>query len=305
MKFCCEHCEYDTDDHSSWNKHIRTKKHYSIVNKKNINDAVTLLQKEIEYLKDKNNILETQSQNTIKLLNQQIEYLKKELDEAKSQLNSQYKKQVDMLTEENTYKREIINQAGNIVQNSMSTLSFVIKNYPNAPPLEKISNYDSIFTNKQTFIKELAHHNRKKSVDEYLGKIIVGVYKKNDPKIQSLWSSDVSRQNYVIKDFKNNKIVKENNLSKWINDKNGVKLKKTIIKPFLEQVKSIGNQYIKENRFDNNDNDSENDSNDDSDDIQDRLETMMQIGDINNNINNKTLEKDICKLIAPYFQPHK
>lgn len=327
MKYNCIECNFSTDDRRSWFKHTKTIKHSRLTENIKEKESNLLLHNEIKFLREKINILENQSQETFLLLNKQledknkqledknrqledknkqlenkdrqIEEIKKELNETKNKLDNQYEKHIDTLKDENIYKNQIITQAGNIVQNSMSTLSFVVKNYPNAPPLEKISNYDFILTNKNKFIKELAHNNRKKIVDDFLGKIIVGIYKKNDPKIQSLWSSDVSRQNYVIKNIANNKIIKiENNPSKWINDKNGVKLKKTVIKPFLEQVKSIGEQFIEENKIDNEEDSDDQDNNE-------NLEVMIQIADINKNIKNELLEKEICKLIAPYFQPDK
>ena len=89
-----------------------------------------------------------------------------------------------------------------------------------------------------------------------------------------------------------------NKISMWTNDKNGVKLREAVIKPFLEKVRCIGNEYIEENKFDD-------DEYDNNDDISQKFKIMQEISDINVQIKNGSLGKDICKIIAPYFQPNK
>ena len=62
------------------------------------------------------------------------------------------------LKEENNNKNIIISNAGDIVNKSISALSYVTKNYPNAPPLKEITNYDFILNTKEEFIKNSAHY---------------------------------------------------------------------------------------------------------------------------------------------------
>lgn len=346
MKYTCPECSFSTNDNAGWFRHKKTKKHLKLTENIIDNESNVLLQNEIKFLKEKVKILENQvidkekqSQETQLILNKQLEdknkqledknkqldEIKKELDETKKQLSkqyenkiveleetkkkldNQYEKHIDTLKDENIYHKQIINEAGGMVKESLGTLNFVVKNYPNAPPLEKISDYEFMLKDKNKFIKDLTYSNMKKIADEYLGKIIISIYKKDDPKIQSLWSSDVSRLNYVIKDVNIEKKIilakpqagsSGNKISMWTNDKNGVKLREAVIKPFLEKVRCIGNEYIEENKFDD-------DEYDNNDDISQKFKIMQEISDINVQIKNGSLGKDICKIIAPYFQPNK
>lgn len=63
----------------------------------------------------------------------------------------------------------------------------------------------------------------------YLSDIVANMVKKNNPKEQSIWNTDVTRLNYVVKI----------SVDKWSEDKSAVKFIDLVIKPFLIQIKKI------------------------------------------------------------------
>lgn len=343
IMYNCHDCDYTTDDRGSWAKHLKTKKHL----KKTIyeeSESELLLKNENKFLIEKIKMLETQLEDKIKMFESQLEdknkqlienkkeldHIKKQFEETKFDLDKQIKlqfeetkskltetekkldKQIelrfDSMRDENIYKSQMINEAGTIVKESMSTLNYVIKNYPDAPPLEKITNYDFILNNKEKFIKEIIYQNRKKLLDEYLGKILITIYKKSDPKAQSLWSSDISRLNYVVKEKYSPKSKLNKIVSKWTNDKNGIKLKENVIRPFLNTIRNVGEEYIRNNVYNDDDYDSDDsidtdESTESDQDIKNR--NMLEVASINSSILDQSLEKNISKMIAPYFQSDK
>ena len=75
-------------------------------------------------------------------------------------------------------------------------------------------------------------HYKKDTLVKVLGELITSEYKKNDPKKQSIWSSDISRLTFIVKD-----IIGKTKKSKWITDKKGMHVTQTIINPIMEIIK--------------------------------------------------------------------
>ena len=113
--------------------------------------------------------------------------------------------------------------------------------YEEAKKLLKCDKDDSLTEN-------LLIEYREDRPDKFIGDIIVGHYKKEDPNQQSIWNSDASRLSFLIKDIIGEK-------SKWIKDNEGVKLRQLVIKPITaliedfikdwnEKQEKIGNHYM-------------------------------------------------------------
>jgi len=208
----------------------------------------------------------------------------------------EYDDQIKVLTSENNhYKREIeyykmlLDNAGGMLKSSISSLSYIIGNYKNAPPIEyikinKILNKDIIDNNK--LILKLIYHSKHRSVHEYLGDFIIEVYKKMDPEKQSLWNTDYTRLNYIVREIINK------DTSDWSVDKKGVKTNKYIIEPLLDYIKPILIKYQKKkgrtiNKVD--------------DQCEYIADSMRLIAEIIDGIDDGTLAINILKYIAPHF----
>jgi len=72
-----------------------------------------------------------------------------------------------------------------------------------------------------------------KTVGKYLGDFIVKLYKKDDPKAQSIWNTDDNRLTYIIRE------LLHNNSSNWVVDKKGLKTKEYLINPLLSHIKEL------------------------------------------------------------------
>ena len=131
---------------------------------------------------------------------------------------------------------------------------------------------------------------------KYVGKIIVKEYKKENPQKQSIWSSDTSRLNFVIK-----QMVGENDVSEWISDKSGIKISKYIISPLLDNIKNLmitEAKRLTQKAIDMNKRDNEYRNYADESEIGKQIISCYEIiGSINKNI----MHNEVLKYIAPHF----
>ena len=269
-----------------------------------------LKEKDIE-LKEKNNEVK------IKLLEEKIKSIEKEkkyIEYEKNSIEMTLKEQINMLKTENNFHKQLINSAGGLIGKSMSTMSYLLLNHNDAPVLKPLVDYSIISKDDETLIKNLVYHNRKGTLEKYMGDFIVEQYKKDDPDLQAIWSSDTERLNYFIRELtktkdnediidKNNK-KNENDKDKkkiknvnWSVDKKGIKVMESIIEPLLHYIQKISTKYI----------------NDKSKEIEyievnEAINTgkdMQDIGIIICGIKNKSIAFDINKYIAPHFYLNK
>ena len=126
----------------------------------------------------------------------------------------------EILQDEVMYLKSLCRGATKLVSETMNTVSFIINNFTVAPPIDKNIDYKQILydNNKEKIdvIEEIIHHYRHKSLTKYIGDMIVKCYKKEDPSQQSIWNSDVTRKNYLLRELINTK-------PEWIPDKKGIK----------------------------------------------------------------------------------
>lgn len=309
MIYDCNKCNFTTNKTSTWYSHLKSKKHlkFDLNDENEIKNILTnqnnfTLQKEIDSLKEKITFKEKLIEEKVENYNKLLEAKDKLIQEKENSLiniKEQYVDHIKTLKKENEFQKELINETGGIIKESMNTMSFVIKNYKDAPSLEKCD-YSIFFINKEKFIKDMAYYNKNNIIEQQLGNIIISKHKKQNPEQQSIWSTDSSRQNYLIKQnnveiSKDNKkeIIKKG--SEWIRDKAGTKMTKTIISPLLNSVKQLNDEHIKET----NNKISKGEMNIDSQCKS--IEYMMEMSNINTKIKNETLAKGINKYIAPHF----
>lgn len=170
------------------------------------------------------------------------------------------------------------------VPHTVSSLTYANNTYADAPAIEKvkIKQVKKIKNcSDDKLMSEIFSAYNNKKIDQYVGDIIVKIYKKEDPLEQSLWNTDTSRLTYLLKKY----IYDEE--SKWIIDKKGVDTVKNVIAPILDNIKIMAIQY----QVDNNDNEDK-----------DKVLLINTIFvKLLSDIDNKKLYKDILKYISSHF----
>lgn len=132
------------------------------------------------------------------------------------------------------------NKAGNTY---ISVKNYLQQNYADAPALESLPDYDTVKYNDETceedddFADTLTYNYNNKYLHKFLGNFIIHYYKKNDPRTQSMWSSDISRLTYIIKE------LLANQKSIWAHDYKGAKTKVYIIDPLLKYIRNYIDEY--------------------------------------------------------------
>ena len=310
MKYICNICNYETSDKSNFIKHNNTKKHVHNAQIVNTNKITEISEhKSEQFLCNKCDKTFTTKTSMYRHKREYCEYNKNESSEDKSIL----KETIDKLEKQNQTLMDIVQSQSKSVENnsetikkSMNVLSFVTKQYPNAPPIEELE-YDKF--NKMTKFLMYDNKNKKKTnysleqiilfyfernnLPEILGKAIVKEYKKDNPEDQSMWASDVSRLTFIVKSAMGKTKSKK---SKWISDKNGVHFAELIIKPMFEIIKDKMKEYIKNGRLEDSEIRDEG-----IEDITVRLGQMQSAGELIRLINLNKYDGKVLKYVAPYF----
>lgn len=312
--YSCTSCNYKTMDRSNYIKHCTTKVHKNKVSQLAINSQ-SAPQKpfkntfkcpycENKYARSNNLTRHKQicpenptfnKEDKIKDLENEIYNLKGTLTH-KDEIVKILKEENDKVQSDIKYYKHLIHNAGSMVKTSISALSYVTKNYCNAPALEAMKDYsyleydenDSDFNLMETIIYE--YNNQ--TLPQYLGDFIVTYYKKMDPQKQSIWNSDTSRLTYVIKEIIHKK-------SDWLVDKKGIRTSKFIIDPLVAYIKNvIGNYLETTENIDEYIHES-------AHKMKEILDKFRTAGEIMCDINNKVLQEQMLKYIAPYFYLNK
>lgn len=166
--------------------------------------------------------------------NKDVEKLKMEIDMEK--LKNQHLQE----------KLELMNSFKNIAENtaetsrtSCSALNYIMKNYSNAPYIQEFTKFELLKEGNEDYsVAEIVIH--KYNYNElctYIGDIIVGEYKTKNPNQQTLWSSDVNRLAYIIRE------ITTNNKAEWFTDKGGIKTAKYIVQPILNHINEDLDKY--------------------------------------------------------------
>lgn len=185
--------------------------------------------------------------------------------------------------------------AKKFAQSTISTVSFIMKYLNDAPVIEKDVDYlkllqfdsQAIFKDDNKIVEDLISFKRHGTLVKYLGDIIISMYKKKDPSKQSIWNSDITRKNYLLRDLVNKKPL-------WITDKAGILTSDIVIHPLLMTIRELMVDYLKtpyikpENKTLTNENEKRYFNND----------TIM---DIILEIDDNKLHDEISNYLCPYF----
>lgn len=262
--FECKFCNYITKEKSNLNRHLKSKKHLQKV----INDTTSKLSKnrcinrksvtipkhpiasqsseklEKQIICEYCNMQFTRNSSLMKHKKICANKVQRDMDiENKMKIllleNDRYKKESEHFQAENAYHKQMLNEAGGLVKKSVSTLSYVMHNYGSAPTIEMldVDDLEDLEQNNKKLVEDVISAHKHKTLDKYLGDSIATLYKKDNPKDQSVWSTDTSRLTYLIKE------LMVNNSSNWIIDKKGTKTKEYLIDPLLKHIRVLVMDY--------------------------------------------------------------
>lgn len=263
-EYNCNICDYFTNDVSNFKRHNKTKKHI----KKSLHDIPIKLTTKIPILKrdmGPNNLMRnaekrretpknakvvrfecahckvtfTRSHGLSKHLNKcsmrdnSISKLEEQLKQTKKELN-------DNKTEKEYYKR-LIDNYSIMGPKTFTSLTYIMHNYSKAPHIEKIEPrmIDDFKDMGDNIIENIISDYKNKRLVTTLVNVITKMHSKDNPENQSIWSTDTSRYNYIIKE------LLENEDSYWIIDKRGIKSKTYLIEPILNFIKKELKEYNK------------------------------------------------------------
>ena len=152
-----------------------------------------------------------------------------------------------------TYKDSADKMATALVSNankkSLSKMTQITNNYPNAEPLKLLS-YDDYMDHvdmthipmrphmddEQQFVEAILSAHRNGGAEGFLSEALIDLYKTDDPNNQSVWCTDTSRLRYVV-------MMETGENQQWTGDKGGVITRKTIIDPLIKKVKELLIKY--------------------------------------------------------------
>jgi len=140
------------------------------------------------------------------------------------------------------YYKELITNYTKFGPKTFNSITYVMNKYSDAPHIQKIE------PEKIEYFKNVNMKKVENIVSDYINNrlisfivnTVISIHKKENPEDQSIWSTDSSRYNYVIKE------LLENEGSYWVIDKQGTKSKNYLVEPIL---KFIRKEIIKYNEL--------------------------------------------------------
>lgn len=270
MRYSCEVCEYQSNDPSNYNRHMKSKSHNKKIEKikDDTNNKLLCTYCGMEFARLSNlsrhrKKCKDESAKNIRVVDKkihemEIEVFKKENERFREE-NENLKDQIDRLMKMLESAggvvgrgMEIIDKNSNTIDNSvktadksMSLLTALNTHFKEGPVLGPLPN-----------LKQLTYHNE----DEYLiPRIAVNLYNKKAfidfltliirrqiEKValpqRSFWNCDSSRNNFHIREDIDGKKV-------WTIDKGGKKVLKEVIDPVMSMVKRLVREYA-DNEYD-------------------------------------------------------
>jgi len=258
MKYICNPCNYETDRIDNYTRHQNTSKHKNKCNEHNFkNNPETKTDDSLEDVKkykcpecdfktkhessyyrhrfkcakndknDKNDKIDSEGENS-------------SLEKVIKKNEKLIKDKIDKLEKDNQYLKSLVESAGNITKTSVSALSYVIKNYPDAPSIESLPlpDYKMIKSGNHDLTTTVASYFKDNLLEKYLGEKLIEYYKTANPEKQPFWGTDVSRSTFVTR------TTNKNNESEWLYDMKGTCMGESIIDPMLDHINTENLIYI-------------------------------------------------------------
>ena len=123
-----------------------------------------------------------------------------------------------------------------------NVLKYVSLIYQNAEQLKILNHADLSFQDEEVKSEDeydvIRHHYNKGTIEQYLCNEIKRILYKTDPTKQSLWTADIARKNFVVRDELNDEL-------QWFTDVGANTIVRKIIEPISEHVEKIIDERIK------------------------------------------------------------
>jgi len=164
-----------------------------------------------------------------------------------NELENKLKEKDRVIREKNTqlrkvesYYKNILDNIGTMGSKNINSITYIISNYEDAPHIKtiEIDNLKKLPFKTDRDIENVISCYRNNTLMESVIDAILYIYKKNDPAKQSVWVTDTSRHNYIIKE------LLHDNDSKWVIDKKGVKSEQYLVKPILDLIRKKILDYL-------------------------------------------------------------
>lgn len=267
----CERCNYLTSDISNFHRHQKTKKHLQKsttdgenkkrplkhthkVQQKRCNLVVPCEEKTTGFICEycqkpftRNNTL-ANHQKKCKLRLDEINDLKMKIESQKHEYEEKLK--------DITFELKLAQQKIELIEKSddfnkaviTNTLTYLNKNHNSAPALKAFDNWDALENYKDPELNidqndELAvnlafiyHHGGVYGIISSLVRFLCEEYLTNDPAKQSIWTTDLSRKTYFLREELKKGLV-------WVMDKGGESFKKIIVGPLHIRLKEYMTEY--------------------------------------------------------------
>lgn len=327
MIYNCEACGYETRDSTNYKKHQKTPKHerktknvtmsgtnyVTDVTKSTdkLEQLIFVCQKCSKKFKQSQGLsrhkktcgVNSKSGDKLQEDNQKLQEDNQKLQEENEKLKQ---KNIDKLQEDNQkleetvkYLKTLVTEAGSITKTSVSALSYVTKNYNNAPFLKtlELKDYEELKSadDEHELVNILIFYYNHGLIAQYFGDFLVKMYRTKNPEEQSLWSSDVARLNYIVKTVvgTHNSTGDKPVLTVWSTDKNGILIKDATVVPMLKYINEKIGVFSKEQ--------SKSMANCSTSGVMDLLAKIGTAAEISRDIDSGIIARDVIRYIAPYF----
>lgn len=314
----CDVCNYKTPIAQNYEKHIKTIKHLNNFERCKSNiceycdvkfiDNNLLVKHKEKCLVDKFNLLKEEKRQCelklkeyeikIEINEEKIEEQQTIIKESKKKIEAQEFSIKKLNIESNKYLKNIVDKSGNIIESSVSiansscnVMKHLMQYHNDAPLLKQISNNPMYVIMNDKCVNDLTYYYTHKQLDQYFGKFIIDDYKKDDTSKQSLWNTDGTRFNYIIRT-----LINDN--PDWIIDKNAIQVCQYLIDPLLKLIKDDLTNYISVFH-------KKNLKIEDKDICIMNIKKIHILNDIITIINDSSLKISILKYITPFFHFEK
>jgi hypothetical protein len=208
-----------------------------ILYKKNINKQI------LNKLQVQNNDLNKTIINELEIVKEKLDnnlvIVSDKLDDNKKNLE----KELQIIKDNVEESKKIVNKA---ITKASSLIKYLMEHHSTNPPLKKITR-ESINTLRIDYKCEIDKNDYKlqyKLIEQYkknifiknISNTILNLVNYRNPNKQSIYNTDIARNNYVIKTEK-----------KWNEDKAGIKFTEYVIKPFLIFIREIITEFRENN----------------------------------------------------------
>jgi hypothetical protein len=219
--------------------------------------------------------------------------------DTKTELDNETKRREDEIKQiykdENEYHKKLANNAGEIVNKTISAFTCAVNNYKDAPKLKYLDSKTAnrllcqektkgkiVKLDNDRTAEYMAKLSEQKILPKHLSNTLVEQYKSCNPKEQSLWTTDASRMKMIVK-------MNDN----WIRDSNGKIVNEHMIIPLLNEMIKIIDKY----------NTSKGVNIDEMTPEQEMkyAEVAMRILDIKSDVSSERINKEILKCLMPEF----